>query len=335
MRLSNFSRDYKEIFNHHNPDLVIVTRVLRGSPDYPILKEAALRKISVVALVSSWDNFTTKGFFPFGVKKLVVWNQIMKEEAEELFGFPTKDIFISGIPRFDNYFNLNDKRSKEVFFKAHDLDIRKKLITYTTGNKSLVLPPGDKTSAEVDIAIEIASAITKGSIKDAQLLVRLHPLADESDYAPLINMKHVKIQIPGKKNSFIDRLFSKDDDRLLAETLIYSDVILNVASTITIDAAIFDTPSISISYDPRGELPTEFSVKRIYEYEHYRKLIKTGGVNIAASPVEMIDKIKEYILKPSLNSDKRAAIVKQQCDYIDGRSGYRVANFILEHLKSV
>ena len=60
---------------------------------------------------------------------------------------------------------------------------------------SLVLPPGDKTYSEVDIAIEIASAITKGSIKDAQLLVRLHPLADESDYAPLINMKHVKIQI--------------------------------------------------------------------------------------------------------------------------------------------
>lgn len=335
MRISNRTREYNDIFEQHKPDLVVVTRVLRASPDYPILKEATIRKLPVIALVSSWDNFTTKGFFPFGVKKLVVWNDVMKQEATELFGFPDKDIFMSGIPRFDNYFNKKGIRSKETFFKSFDLDLNKKLVTYTTGNKSLVLPPGDKTSAEVDIACQLAEAIHKGELGDAQLLVRLHPLAEESDFEPLKSMENVVLQIPGKNDAFRDRLFSKQDDIEIAETVLYSDVVLNVASTMTIDSAVFDTPSISVSFDARTPLPMEHSAKRIYEYEHYRKLRETGGVHLVHSPEEMIEQTRCYLIDPSINKEKRQAIVKQQCKFTDGKSGERVADGILTYLKSI
>lgn len=335
MKISNRQRNYKAVFDKHNPDLVVVTRVLRASPDYPVLKEAAARDLPLIALVSSWDNFTTKGFFPFGVKKLVVWNDVMKREAVNLFGFPEKDIFLSGIPRFDNYFKRQGMRSKEAFFAEFGLDPNKKLLTYTTGNKTLVLPPGDDTSAEADVALYLAQAIESGRLEGVQLMVRLHPLADPEDFHKLKDRDGVILQIPGKKGEFRDRLFSKADDVEIAETVCYSDLIINVASTMTIDAAVFDTPSLSVSFDIRGELPFRSSAKRIYEYEHYRKLRETGGVHMVHTPEEMIEQAQVYLQTPSLNSDKRQSIINQQCQFVDGQAGARVAQGILAYMDSL
>jgi len=159
MFVANSKRDYERLFDKHSPDAVVVTRVLRGSPDYPILKEAARRELPTMALASSWDNFTTKGFFPFGIDRLVVWNHVMKQEAIELFGFPEENIFVSGIPRFDNYFNSPQLRSKEEFFQNLNIDEGKKLITYSTGNKSLYRLPGEPKSAEVEIVARMISAL--------------------------------------------------------------------------------------------------------------------------------------------------------------------------------
>ena len=335
MRVSNLKRDYSQIFERHKPDLAVVTRVLRGSPDYPILKEAAVRKLPVIALVSSWDNFTTKGFFPFGVKKLVVWNDVMKQEAAELFGIPEEDISMAGIPRFDNYFNKKGMSSRNEFFKAFDLDLKKKLITYTTGNKALCLPPGETISAEVDIARRLALAINDGELGAAQLIVRLHPLAEFSDFEALEGMENVTFQVPGKSDAFKDRLFTKQDNLVLAETVLYSDVVLNFASTMTIDAAVFDTPSLSVAFDVRGPLPMKHSVKKFYEYEHYRKLRKTGGVHLVHSAEEMVEQTRRHLLNPTINAVKRSAIVDQQCKFTDGKSGERVATEILNYLDSL
>lgn len=335
MRISNPERKFKELFDKHNFDVVIVTRVLRASPDYPVLKEAAIRKTPVVALVSSWDNFTTKGFFPFGVTRLVVWNELMQQEAIDLFGFPKESIYISGIPRFDNYFKRVFKRTKEGFFRDHNLDLDKKLVTYTTGSKALVLPPGHKTSAEADVVKVLAQEINEGKLENCQLLVRLHPLADVDDFSFLNSYTNVTLQIPGKQGLFKDRLFSRDDDIEIAETVYYSDLTINVASTMTIDSAVFDTPSLCVAFDARGKLPIEQSVLRIYEYEHYRKLRSTGGVHMVYSFDELIEESRKYLLDPQKNQNGRKAIIDQQCQYTDGKSAIRVGKFIHEYLDSI
>lgn len=335
MKKANPERAYKSLFDSVKPDLVVVTRVLRASPDYPILKEADIRGLPVIALVSSWDNFTTKGFFPFGVKKLVVWNQVMEDEAVNLFGFDRSDIFQSGIPRFDMYFNKTQFCSRNTFFQRYGLDNSKRLITYTTGNKTAVLPPGDRISAEVDIVKLIAKEISNGDLANVHLLVRLHPLAEPEDFEILKAYNNVTIQIPGAKNKFRDRLFSKIDDIEIAETMLHSDVVINVASTMTIDSAAFDTPSISIRFDIRGELPFEHSVKKYYEYEHYRVLRETGGVDIVDSPEELISKINHVLEYPSYLKEERNNIVLQQVKYPDGKAGYRVGCEILDYLDSL
>ncbi|MCA9994990.1 MAG: CDP-glycerol glycerophosphotransferase family protein [Anaerolineales bacterium] len=328
---------YADLFDKYQPDLVVVTRVLGSSPDFPVLKQAAQRQIPVLALVSSWDNFTSKGFFPFGVNWLVVWNELMRDEAVEMFDFPADRIFLSGIPRFDAYFRGRGFRSRETFFAELGLDPNKPLITFATATRHLLVSPHDATSPEPEIVAYLAEAIAANAFgREAQLLVRLHPLADLAAYAPLAAHPCVTLQVPGQQQgAFADRTFSRADDRELAETMCYSDVVVNIASTTTIDAAVFDTPVVGIGFDMRGERPFLHSPRRFYAYEHYRKLGETGGFRVAWAREDLINHIRAYLDQPSLDRNGRLRIVRQQCHNTDGRAGERVGQHILNILQQV
>ncbi|MEM7112661.1 MAG: hypothetical protein AAF614_09510 [Chloroflexota bacterium] len=358
---------YADIFARHQPDLVVVTRVLGSSPDFPILKQAAQQNIPVMALVSSWDNFTSKGFFPFGVNWLVVWNEVMRDEAVEMFGFPQEKIFLSGIPRFDTYFNptifhshaggnplsptskadwnghntlpstSSSKLARSQFFAKMGLDPTKRLITFATATRHLLATPFDPTSPEPEIIGALADAIEADQLEcDVQILVRLHPLADAEAYALVAERPFVHLQIPGQqKTAFVDRYFAQSEDQLLCDTLRHSDVLINVASTTTIDAAVFDTPTVCIGFDMRGPRPFLHSCRRFYQYEHYRKLGTTGGFRTAWTFDELIRHTRNYLHTPNLDQNGRCRIIEQQCHYTDGRAGERVGNFILDILGEI
>jgi hypothetical protein len=335
-KLFTKSKMYEDEFNKHKPDLVIVTRVLNYSLDYPLMRRASKEKVPVISLVSSWDNLTSKAFFPFSLESLVVWNNVLKGEAIDLFGFPKEKIFVSGIPRYDVFFRERNFANKEAFFKKFNLDSEKKLIVYGTGSATTGKSIIDPVSPESDIVEFIANEILKDSFSEpTQLLIRLHPQAKPQQYENLLNRSDVTLHIPGSKANFQDRLFSSNDDLELAESMKYADVVVNLASTITIDAAVFNTPIVCVNYDHRGVRPFKLSPRKIYHFDHYAKLGQTGGFELANSKTELINKIDYSINHPEYLSENRKKIIEQQCVFTDGRSGERVANHILEVLNSL
>lgn len=325
---------YKETFAKYRPDLVIVTRVLSYSMDYPVLKRAAEENVPIVSLISSWDNLTSKGFFPFSISSLVVWNAVIKEEAIDLFLFPKEKIYISGIPRYDLFFQRKGFGSKEDFFKRFGLDLNKKLITYGTGSSTTGKTKLDPISPQSEIVEFIAENLNILS-EDAQLLVRLHPQANPEEYSRLREYENVILHIPGKKSSFHDRLFHLRDDIELGESMLYSDVVVNYGSTITIDAAVFDTPVVCVNFDFRGKRPYKYSMTRLYEFDHFKKLIDIGGVKLPKSREQLLEAIDNYIKDPSIDKIGRAKIINQQCHFKDGKSGERVANHIIKLLQEI
>ena len=46
-----------------------------------------------------------------------------------------------------------------------------------------------------------------------------------------------------------------ENQKHLGDTLYHADVVVNVASTITIEACIFDTPVVNINFDGAGREP--------------------------------------------------------------------------------
>src|SRR5262249_1762022 len=123
-----------------------------------------------------------------------------------------------------------------------------------------------------------------------------------------------------------------DSQRHLAHTLRHSDVIVSVASTIAIEASIFDTPVVDISFD--GEAPAEFaaSARRYYQFTHYANITRRGAAPIAGTPEELIAHVGRYLEDRSLDREGRRRVVLDQCQFTDGRSSERLARFVVEEL---
>jgi CDP-glycerol glycerophosphotransferase (TagB/SpsB family) len=127
--------------------------------------------------------------------------------------------------------------------------------------------------------------------------------------------------------------FTAENTRQLADTLRYSDVVLNVASTIAIEASIFDTPVINIGFDGQPG-SNQALMEWHYGSTHFQKVVRSGAVRIAQSHGEMVDLINLYLAEPSTDADGRRRIVADQCEFTDGRSAERVAAAIVDELNS-
>ena len=73
--------------------------------------------------------------------------------------------------------------------------------------------------------------------------------------------------------------------------------------------------------------PTQY-----FKTEHYKKAVATGGIKLVGSGEELIEWINKYLENPSLDKEGRKRLVWEQCPFKDGKSGERIANFILNQM---
>ncbi len=321
-------RFYKEIFAKYNPSLVFVAYPFLATT-FPVLKRAKQNHIPSVIFTSSWDNLANRGELPVKSDKIIVWNEINKREAIELHGYSPSDVFISGAPQFDPYFSGEELSSREEFFREIGADMDKKLLVYTTAGTHI-------SSADPEIVNIINEYIGEGRFSSpCQLLVRAHPQAPFELYQRFENCQNIILERPGRlSNAYSDNWDPTRRDLIhLANTMMHADVAINIASTITIEACIFDTPAVNIGFDGHQNKPYLDSAIRYYDYTHYRNIVKAEGVRIAKNKAKLLEYINMYLKNPRLDSDGRKRIVEEQCFYIDGKSGERVANYILECLE--
>lgn len=313
----------KLYFEKYKPDLVFYTTMYSKGPCLEL--EAQKRNVKTVCLIHSWDNPTTKGPFRMSPDKLIVWNSVLKKEVIKYHDFSTNNIYISGIPQFDVYFDKSRFVSKESFFNKNGLDLNKKLLTYATSTSGLV--PFSPEIVEI-----LYSAIQNNRfISPCQLLIRLHPRDIPERYIKFNKLEGVFIQTPGRQANIPDKWHPTEKDMLkLAETIFYSDVIINIASTITVDAVALDKPVINVAFDGHQTNPYRESCRRYYDYNHFSNILKHDGVKVAYSKEDFIKMINAYIVNPSLDTDGRKRIRKEQCWKLDGSAGKRIAKYLLK-----
>jgi hypothetical protein len=320
---------HAELFRHYKPDLICLTEVFHMAPDLWILKRAVREKIPTIAVVHSWDNLTTKGVFPAKPDKLVVWSDTMRREAVELHGYKQEDVFVAGAAQYDVFRDVETLPSRQEFFKRIGADPAKGLITYA-------MVPRTRFPNEFRVIEDLWDRLRKGAfVRPCQLLVRLYPLRGSEIPPTLRNRPDLLLDLPGRPSIFPDRDVSLADLRHLATTMRYSDVVLNFASTISIDAAVCDTPVVCVCFDygdPKSYLQ---SVHRWYDETHYQKLLSTGGVRMAYSLEEAVSHVNAYLENPALDRDNRRRLVETLCYGADGQAGRRIGDYILQRLGEV
>jgi hypothetical protein len=318
----------ESIFEHHRPMLVATASPGLIFAEIPVLRTAKRAGVRTMAVDLSWDNLTNKFIPPRRVDRLLVWNASMRDEAQDLHGFAAGSIGVTGVPQFDVYFK-EQRSAREDFCRCLGLDPDRKLITLAT-------IPASKFPYHASVIDCLVSALGSGALRrPASLLVRVHPRDDIRPYERF-RSAHVVVEKAFRPTATrsadgMDVDFMPENVRHLADTLYHSDVVLNVASTIAIEASIFDTPVVNIGFGD-GPEPDSSLVEWHYGSTHYQKVVRSGAVRIARSGGEMVDLVNGYLDNPSLDADGRRRIVAEQCAFTDGRSAERVAGEIVSQL---
>jgi len=318
------------LFNHYRPVLVVAANPGLVFSEVPLLRTARRRGVRSMAIDSSWDNYTNKLIPVRQVDRLVVWNEIMKEQAIGLHGYSPDAIRVAGAPQFDLHFRIRTPRAE--FLKRIGADPNRKLIALTTTPRSLY-------THHDHVLRGLVAAMDDGRLQNAQVLVRLHPRDEVEAYREFTNVAHVIIEKPFRDTVKVADGLAIDvmpeNQKHLGDTLCHADVVVNVASTISVEACIFDTPVVNICFDGPEESPFVKSARRYYSFTHYVNVTSRNAVRVAESPAELAGFVAAYLAQPGLDAAGRKQVVLDQCQFTDGRSAERVAGFVLAELGAV
>jgi hypothetical protein len=322
----------ERLFDEHQPKLVVAANPGLVFSEVPLLRTARRRGVFSMAIDPSWDNFTNKLIPVRQVDRLVVWNDIMKAQAIDLHGYRAEAVRVAGAQQFDPHFRPQSRSTRAEFFARVGADPSRKLIALTTTPRSLY-------SHHDHVLRAMVAALRGGALDGAQILVRLHPRDEVEAYREFLNVPDVIIEKPFRDTVKVADGLAIDvmpeHQRHLGDTMCYSDVIVNVASTIAIEACIFDTPVVNICFDGPGETPYVKSSTRYYSFTHYVNITSRHAVSVATSPDEMVAMIGRYLADPSLDAAGRRQVVLDQCQFTDGRSAERVIQCVLDELGAV
>lgn len=324
-------RYYGNIFDKYRPDLVFSTSVMEDADAF-VLKQAQSRKIFTVGMAKSWDN-TSKMSFRVKTDKLIAWSQYVKDESIKFQGYEDKDIIVCGIPQFDFYVGDKLKMPREEFFSSIGADPGKKLIFFgSSGGKAC---PNDAEIVEI-----ISNAINSHEIKyDCQVFVRPHFIYsnDEERFEYLRNNKNIVLDTGYERSPvFRDKFdYSDQQTKKLFNILYYSDIVITIGSTLNLDAAAFDKPTINVNFDGYKERPLKDSVRKWYLSEYLRAVIKQNGSALVGNEDELTRAINGYLDDPKIKSEGREKLKNYFCHKIDGQSGERIARAILELIKNL
>lgn len=316
-------RKFYKIIKTLNPDLVVTASPgIVTMADLPYLRAARRLKIPTLGVINQWDNLSTKGLMPFRPDKLVLWNEASQKDAIELQYYNPDDLEICGVPHFDLY-QKAPFEDRNLFFQKIGLTPEKPLVTFTTAPYKSV---ADHTYV-LDILVNAIK--NKSFSREIQILCRLHPLDNRERYKRFKNLKYIHFDYPGKYSPYLGWDPDINETKHLINTLYYTDVLVNIASTITIEAAILDKPIINLGFS--SSEPERFYRKVLIEHHkrHYKYILEIGGIGIAKSEKELIGYINTYVENPKIDSEKRKQLAEALTYRVDGKSSQRVAEYIL------
>ena len=96
------------------------------------------------------------------------------------------------------------------------------------------------------------------------------------------------------------------------------------------DAVAFDTCVVNLGFDGAVEVDDSESSRHWYQMDHYRPVLESGGVWLAADFDELDTAINAYLHDPGLHADRRRLLREQQLEPMDGRASARIVNIIKE-----
>ncbi len=314
---------FSELFDEFKPFLIFSTDI-QNDIDVALMVESRKKGLRTIGMVRSWDNLTSKGLIRCIPHKILVWNNIIKEEAIKYHLINASTVSIIGIPHYDKY-SKNDSFDKKSFFEKIGGDISKKILLY--------IPIGDRYLKWNNVDRDMVDILNKALPLDFQILVRLPPgdyvrgLEDKPNQFERINVRYDRVS---KSHENIKQTEIKyDEDSHLNQTLFFSDIVVSGPSTMILDSIFMNKPVIIFGFDGYENKGYYDSVRRFYDYDNFKPVIESGGVKYAQNHDELIKYLMLYINDKNSNFKQRQELKKLEATFTDSLSTERLLNSLI------
>jgi hypothetical protein len=283
--------------------------------------------IPVLALIPSWDNLSTKNRMVFKYDGYLVWSEQGRRELHHFYPHTREvPVYVIGAPQFDVFSQERFYQSREEFCATQGLRPELPIILYAVGSPNFL--------REHHGAVDFAGRVMRGELGEVQCLVRPHPIHDNQEMVDLFSRYAPRVVLQQTAEAGTALTARSQDESQIVEwvnTFRHADVVVNLSSTVTVDAAIFDRPIVNIDYDPEPGQPNQALIKDVnHLWTHFKPVAESGGVWLADSPEEMMTAVKTYLEQPELHREQRRWIADYVCEYVDGKCGERMAEAILD-----
>ncbi|MCI0549724.1 MAG: CDP-glycerol glycerophosphotransferase family protein [Anaerolineae bacterium] len=329
---------YADLFAKYKPDLVIASTAGWRLDRY-LLREATLHNVPTMAAIVGWDNPSSYAIRGALMDYATCWSQLQKDELVYGSDWDPDRVHIGGIPSYDGYFRKQWQLSKDDYFKLHNLDPNRKLISYAC---SFVHFAPNYPNVEA-----LAKLVASDSLAEpSQLLIRLHPshfqdrpkiFAEERERIFDLEKKypHVHVVKPVPLGGSLGYYSGEDMDEK-SSMMAHSDVLVTVYSTMVVETAVHDTPIVAAVIDIPGgwNVPKKFSLslKKIGNWPTHKRFRDAKAGRVASNEQELCEVINLYLKNPSLDAAERRKFIEDEITYTDGTSGKQTAEFILKIL---
>jgi len=323
---------YGDLFEKYQPDLVIA-----GSPgfrqDRYLLRESTARGIPTVASIISWDSSSSYGLPGADVDWLTCWSEIQKDELVGGADWDPTKVQVVGMPPYDHYARGTWLLPRDAYFRMHGLDPERKLLSYASSFVSWS-PNIQNVEALVDL-------ITNDRLSSpAQLLVRLHPIHMEKHYVAEaecireLARKHAHVHVVEPVPLGELGHYSGEDMSEKTSMMAHSDIFLTVYSTMVVEAAFQDTPTIGVAIDSPVGWPGHYSVPmtEIGVWPTHSRFRTSDGGQVANTPQALKAAIDRYLQNPGADRDAQQRFLEREVTVVDGNSGKQAVEFYLSLL---
>lgn len=321
------SNSLKEHIDAINPVLAVSTAFV-VEWEWSLFRLLHKKQIPVWTHILSFDNLTSRSFIPINFfDKYLVWNNRMKQELAKYYDITEHKIDIVGTPQFD--FHLIDPQNYdndiEIFWKEIS---NNGFILYCANHLHL-------TPKEPQLLEKILLRLRKENLNSVKkVILRLHPMDDFARWDDLLEaFPEVILNTPWKQSNSDAKYWGSptlQDLHLFSYLLQSASVILHVASTVSIDAAIANTPIVCLGFHPEDTLENI----KYHDYHftnHYRAIIDSEAVALAQDMDSLIYHVNEAIENPALRELSRKKLANYYCNDLTALSKEKILKLVKQY----
>lgn len=313
-----------------NIDAVFTVTPFHAQEDV-LLRACKEKGKRMITSILSFDNLNKRGWIPVEYDVYMVWNKYNLSEAIAYYpnAASSKNVHIVGAAQFDFYFNNNSLFDKKSWQKLVGLPADDRPVILYGGGPQRLFPN------EPQYLKHILEAIDEGKIKqNPYILFRCHPIdkierwkAYVGDHSNLIyDTSWTGTKVLQSTN------ISTEDINKLCSTLAYTDVHINLCSTLTVDGSAYNKPQIGPCYD-EVNASKQHLLQNMYLQDHFKPIINSNGLLLAKSKNQLIQFINDTLKNPKAYVGKSQKILEEIITYSDGKCTDRVVAVIKESLQ--